>query len=450
MKKIVMGLAGLFVSLSILAQVSGTTVTINVMGNRNKQVSVDGNNYTISSDVNSVTGKNMPIMIPNLSVGQHTLEVINENPNRNDENTISTVFRIRAGYDMQITVRNNGTVQLKETKSKGVVSGHPGVNKTPMASSTFNSLLQNVRRQTRATTRLNLVSNAINTSSNYFTTAQAELLITQIASQANRVALLKAIYLKVTDAGNFTALYNDLLTTQSRRDEVAAHVQSYNYNAGGTGHNAGKTAMSAVNFNTIYSQAQSRQSTSRMNYILDAFANVNNYFTVAQARPLIELVSTESDRLILAKTSYRGIVDPANFFQVYDAFDSYTNRNDLASYVKSYNNLPYTDYPTTTTKTPMTTDAFNTMYRTVSNTWGLGAKMNSLTNIFANTSNYFTTEQARKLIGLVSAESNRLQLAKSAYKQLTDPENYNQLMTLLSSQSSKDELETYVETYARQ
>lgn len=452
MKKIVMGLVGLFVSLSILAQVSGSTVTINVMGNRNKQLTIDGVNYTISNnDVNSVTGKKAPIVIPNLSAGQHTLEVINENTSRNDENTISTVFRIRSGYDMAITVRNNGSVQLKETKAKATVVGHPGLSKTPMTSSTFNTLLQNVRRQTRATTRLNLVSDAINNSSNYFTTAQAELLIGQVSSQANRVALLKAIYLKVTDPGNFTSLYNELLTTQSRRDEVAAHVQTYNYNGntgGGTGHNANKPAMSAVTFNSIYTQAQSRTGTARMNYILDAFANVNNYFTVAQARPLIELVSVENDRLILAKTAYRGIVDPTNFFQVYDAFDSYTNRNDLAAYVKSYNGLPYTGYQTA--KTPMTADAFNSMYRTVSNTWGLGAKMNSLTNIFANTANYFTTEQARKLIGLVSAESNRLQLAKSAYKQLTDPENYNQLMTLLSSQTSKDELEEYVETYARQ
>lgn len=448
MKQIIMGLVGMLVSLSILAQVG--TVTINVMGNRNKQVTVDGTNYTIGNEVNSVTGKRVPIVLNNLTSGQHTLTVVNENPNRNDENNISTVFRIRSGYDMNITVRNNGTVQLKETKSKIVATGHPGVNKTPMSSTAFNTLLQNVRRQSRATTRLNLVSNAINTSSNYFTTAQAELLVEQIASQANRVAVLKAMYLKITDAENFASLYNNVLTTQARRDEVAKHVSSYNYNTGGIAHNANKTPMSAVTFNSIYTQAQSRDGNARMNYILDAFANVNNYFTTAQARPLIELVSIESDRLVLAKTAYRGITDPANFSQVYDAFDSYSNRNDLAAYVRSYNSLPGTTPPVVVVKTPMTDDTFNNMYRQVSNTWGLGAKMNSLTNIFANTLNYFTTEQARKLIGLVSSESNRLQLAKSAYKQLTDPENYNQLMSLLSSQSSKDALEEYVETYARQ
>ena len=55
-----------------------------------------------------------------------------------------------------------------------------------------------------------------------------------------------------------------------------------------------------------------------------------------------------------------------------------------------------------------------------------------------------STAQAKQLINYVSDEANRLQLAKSSYRNITDPANFNQLYDLFSNQSSKDELTAYV------
>ena len=74
--------------------------------------------------------------------------------------------------------------------------------------------------------------------------------------------------------------------------------------------------------------------------------------------------------------------------------------------------------------------------------------MSRLSEIFATETNYFTVSQAKQLIQLVSAESNRLELAKSAYGNITDPENFNLIYDLLSSQSSRNELSNYVNTYS--
>ena len=74
--------------------------------------------------------------------------------------------------------------------------------------------------------------------------------------------------------------------------------------------------------------------------------------------------------------------------------------------------------------------------------------MAELTKIFDNESYYFTVAQAKQLIQLVSSETNRLQLAKSAYGNITDPENFNLMYDLLTSQSSKNELSSYVNTYS--
>jgi len=72
----------------------------------------------------------------------------------------------------------------------------------------------------------------------------------------------------------------------------------------------------------------------------DIFNTETNYFTVAQAKQLIQLVSSENNRLELAKSSYNNITDPSNFSLVYDLFTSQTIKNQLIAYVNSnaYNN----------------------------------------------------------------------------------------------------------------
>ena len=143
MKTLFLWLVSLFSSLSLLAQYN--TVTINVQGNRNRQVSLDGVTYTID-ELSSTTEKRNSIIINNLSTGQHKLEVVNNNPSTADDDNVSTTFRLRTGYDMVITVRNNGSIQTREVKASTAVTGHPGVSKTPMSSSNFNTLLQNIKR----------------------------------------------------------------------------------------------------------------------------------------------------------------------------------------------------------------------------------------------------------------------------------------------------------------
>ena len=59
-------------------------------------------------------------------------------------------------------------------------------------------------------------------------------------------------------------------------------------------------------------------------------------------------------------------------------------------------------------------------------------------------SNYFSTEQAKKLIGMVSSESNRVELAKLSFDNIVDNQNFRQIYDLLTSQSSKDEVDNYI------
>lgn len=447
MKKIFSLLVAFVTSIIVVAQYA-STVTINVKGTRNKEVWIDGQNYTASS---VPTAGNAVITLSNLSTGQHTLQLVRSNVNNSSTTKSNSNFYLREGYDMELTVANNGSIQLKEIRQRANVSTS---SRTPMTSEDFTDIYNDIVSDTRATVRLSEVKKAFTTTGNYFTTAQARQLIQLINSQVNRLQLAKSSYAVITDPGNFSQLY-DLLTTQARRNELATYVKNYiaanpvndNYNNTALStHNQYRTAMSTTDFYNLYQAALNKSPENiQMNYITSTFANANYYYTTSQAKQLIQLIDNEADRLILAKTAFRGITDGVNFSQLNDLFTWQASRNELMAYVNSYN---YNSSNTagTITKTPMSATSFNAIYSDVQKQWGLGAKMNKLVTIFNNTGYYFTTTQAKQLIQLVSSETNRLQLAKASYVRITDPANFTLVYDVLASQASRDELAAYVNT----
>ena len=423
MKTIFLFLASCISILSVSAQ-SVSTVTVNVRGNNNEAIIIDSKEYTVYSDYN--TNTSTPIVVSNLQSGQHTLQIRRSN----EVNPSSTVFTTRTGYDLQITITPNGSVQLKETKWR-TGDNNTGQNMQAMSVTDFNNLYSTIRSQWGSSKKMTMVSDAFANTNYYFTTAQAKQLIQLVNSQSNRFTLTKASYRSITDPTNFTQMY-DVLNSQSHRDQLAEYVSTYN--AGSS-----STAMTASRFNTIYKTAQRQTTTnSKVSYIYNSFTNTNNYFTVSQARQLVQLAPDEANRLYLAKISYRGIIDRTNFSQMYTLFNSQASRNELNTFVNTYDNSN-----PVYTKIAMKEADFNTLYRDIQNRYGIGAKMSALSNAFATENYYFTTAQARQLIQLVSDENNRLELAKASYDNIVDQANFSQLYTIFSS-NSRNELEIYV------
>lgn len=411
-------------SIVVIAQTT-STVTVNVKGANNQSVIIDGQEYLVTNDYN--TNTNSPIVISNLQAGQHTLQI-----RRNDDmNLSSTVFSVRNGYDLQITVAANGSVQSREIKWR---NGNTGQYTTAMNVTDYNNLYNSIRNEWRTSKRMTLISNAFSTTTNYFTTAQAKQLIQLINNQSNRYTLARSSYAHIVDPTNFTDMY-ELFSGQTYKTQLQDYVASYNMGSS-------STAMSAANFNTIYRTAR-RQTTnnSRVSYIYNAFTNTSNYFSVSQAMQLIRLAPDESNRLYLAKVSYRSIVDKSNFSQITNLLTSQSSRNELIAFVNN-NGVDSPVY----TRVAMKEADYNTLYRNVQNRFGIGAKMSALSDIFDNENYYFTTAQARGLIQLVSDDDNRLQLAKLSYDNIVDQSNFAQLYDILSS-SGRNDMELFVRNY---
>lgn len=417
----------LFTALTAFAQRYSNEVTITVNGSKNLQIAVDGKNYDLNNS--TAKGDKTTVSINNLDVGQHSFQVTRTDQQSNITDRISTVFNLRAGYDMLVRVNKNGSLGLIETKRTAVNDNMP-----PMSTAEFNNLLTQVRNQRSAAGRKNVISDALSNSQHYFTSSQVSQLLQLVNAESSRLQLAKLSYRSITDRNNFYQVFDQLNSPESR-NELEDYINDYNLEVNPAG------AMTDENFNTLYQTIlQQRPVSTQMNALTNAFNNTTNYFTTYQASRLIQLVTAEYNRLQLAKLSYRSITDRSNFYQVNELLYGQASKNELEAYVKNYNSG-------SSQGVAMPDANFNALYQTIQQQRSVNTQMNMLTNAFNNTANYFTTFQAGRLIQLVSAESNRLQLAKLSYRSIIDRVNFFQLKDLLYSQAGKNDLEAYVNNY---
>jgi hypothetical protein len=427
MKQVFIFFIGLLITYSVHAHknIDGNNLTVRINGNKNLQVSVDGRDFNLSSS--SILGNKTTIVLNNLETGQHTLQITRTDLNTMRSDRISAPFILRSNYEMLININTNGSLELIENLKAGISD-----NQVPANTADFNTLLRNVKAQRSASARRNTISTAFNNTSKYFTTTQVVQLLQLINAENFRLQLSKLSYRSITDRSNFYQVY-DLLNSQAGKDELVAYVN--NYNEGGNS----SSGMNNNSFNTLYQTIlQQWPVGTQMNSLISAFNNMSNYFTTYQASQLIQIVSAEANRLQLAKLSYRSITDQSNFNQIYNLLSTQASKNELTAYINNNGG--------SNANGAMTDANFNNLYQTIRQQWPVSSQMNSLTNAFNTTSNYFTTYQASQLIQIVSAESNRLQLAKLSYRSITDQSNFNQIYNLLSTQASKNELAAYLNT----
>ena len=442
MKKLSIVLIGALAVLSVSAQ-RRSNVVLNVAGNTNLQVSVDGTSYSLNGTAS--TNSRSTAMINDLASGQHTLQLSRMGQsNRNRTDDITTTFNLRNRYDMRINVNADGSLELIETMRLRNAGG----NQVRISDVEFNRLMQNVRAQRPGEPRAIAVGNAFTNRNNYFTSAQVAQLLSLVSAEGSRLQLAKQSYAYVVDPVNFDRV-ETLFSASANRDELDLYVANYNssdISDANVYNGAEYPTMTDATFNTLY-QSIRRQYPSAIQYnsIAEAFNNPTNFFTTAQAIQLIQLQSSEASRLVLAKMAYRGIVDTYNYNQVYALLNSQSSKNELATYISGYQ--PGTMYPGSITHLAMSDYDFNAMMQNVRSKFLPFEKAATLTDIFNNRNNYFTSVQAKQLIELVSAEDNRLRLAKSAYSNVIDRSNFRTVYVLLNNQSSRNELDAYIAAY---
>lgn len=435
MKTLFSVLSTFLLSFSVFAQSTQPTVTINTTGNRNKQVIIDGKNYSIT---NLTANDDQDIVITDLSIGQHSLDVVRSNINSNRTTSTKTTFTVRDGYDLAITIGASGAVSSAEKRIARW--GNNNNNNNQLSTNAYNKLYSQVIAKTTATSRATLLETEWGNLNKKMTAQQASKLIQLVNSESLRLKLAKLAYADVSDQQNFSLVTNLLSSTYSR-NELKTYIASLDTEVvDETGNVAGNNQpLTDAQFQQLYEEVNSETSTSRVYYLNNYFAREDNFYTSAQAKQLLELVPVESDRLTVAKNAYRGISDRENYGVVYQTLSNPYNRSQLVTYINTYDN----EHP----KSGITTANFDKLYQSVYNQTNSTNRYNAINTAFTSGGNYFTVAQAKKMITLVNSETSRLQLTKNAYKVLVDRTNYTQFNDLLSSTASRNDLTTYVNNY---
>lgn len=88
---------------------------------------------------------------------------------------------------------------------------------------------------------------------------------------------------------------------------------------------------------------------------------------------------------------------------------------------------------------------FNALHQKIKGAWFGSSKTTIAKDAFSRS--YFSTTQVRQILQLFNSESDKLELAKLAYRNTVDQRSFFQLYDVFSFQSSKDELDRYIRDF---
>lgn len=442
MKKLPILLLGVCLSASIMAQTitvrfDGANNTNNNAALRDYVVDIDGAKY-YSTDAEAVrTSGARQTVIENLPLGSHKIAVYQSAGNSTssaDALLYSNTFQLRTGYDMIIAVRRNGSVTFTEKKSTATSNASTA---KAMTDADFNKLAASVKAKWSQSSRVTAVRSAFNTTSNYFTTDQAGQLLMLVTSETSRLELAKLSYPRITDAANFSDIA-DLFNSQANKENIALFIQSKDLESNSS--TAG--TITTQSFNQLLKKVRNQYGQAgKVELLSDAFNINTNYYTTAQLRQLLTLITAETDRLSLAKLAYARVSDEANFATLNTLFSTQAKRDEFNNYVRYGGSISSSGQYAS--RLAMSDADFNKVYNKARLHFRQSSVNTEIKTALSNTSNYFTTTQLRSLLTLLAAESDRLAIAKLAYHRAADPTSFTQLFDIFT-QVSIDELNTYI------
>jgi hypothetical protein len=277
--------------MSISAFASDITVTFS--GNKNYQVLIDGRS------INDNGYSNSTIYLNNLRSGQHYIQVYKSNGNRQRDNKVvyANDFTVRPQYDLFITIDKKGRVSMDE-RASAYNSGNS------------NDRWNNGNNQDRRNNRSNADSRYDN----------------------NRNDRNGRNDRDDDDRYDRNGNSNNGGYGNSRNNNGGYSQNNGGYDRGGYG-NAYNRAVSTSEFQQLVANVKSEWFASgKLNTAKQGVSNY--YFTTSQVGQLMQLFSSDNDKLELAKLAYTKTVDPVNYSGLYNLFSYQSSRDELNAFIR--------------------------------------------------------------------------------------------------------------------
>jgi len=159
----------------------------------------------------------------------------------------------------------------------------------------------------------------------------------------------------------------------------------------------------------------------------------------AQVRRLAQGIIDEDQRVEFLVSAYPATVDPENFYEVYDAFTSFSRVFRLHDRIKALRAVP--NGPLTSQgPQPLTPGELREMSVSLGQEPFDNRRLALLKVIEPKAKNRIATAQVGELLDLFAFENNRLEAARVALHWVRDPENLYLLAAKFNFNNTKDQL----------
>jgi hypothetical protein len=172
-------------------------------------------------------------------------------------------------------------------------------------------------------------------------------------------------------------------------------------------------------------------------------------FISVQVKKLAELFANDDYRYQFATEVYSSVLDKPNFYDVFDAFVSYSAVFRLNEFIHTLPAPLTNDYPVPLPppiiKCEVKQDEFDEIKNSI-NKESVSRTQLALAKQIISAKKCFNCAQIKSLVGLMMFEDNKLDLAKYAYDYCTDKENYYTVNDAFSFTSSKEDLLNFIKS----
>lgn len=171
------------------------------------------------------------------------------------------------------------------------------------------------------------------------------------------------------------------------------------------------------------------------------------WFSSLQVKAICARLPSDGDRLEFASAAFPRVVDPENFYDVYDAFNTFSKVMRLHDRVRDFRRG---DHPApVAAPQPVSEENLQSMIKTLRGEPFDDTRTSMAKQILQDSRKRFASRQIVPLLKCFKFEENRLEMAKFAYDSVLDPENYYLIHEVFTFTQSREELARYIQSKAQ-
>jgi hypothetical protein len=173
-------------------------------------------------------------------------------------------------------------------------------------------------------------------------------------------------------------------------------------------------------------------------------ALAGNLLSSLQVKTIASHLSDDSARLEFASAAFPRTVDPENFYEVYDAFSSFSKVMRLHDQIRQLQ--PPRPVPVEVVVQPVTDAEMKDILQAIRKESFDNTKSQIARQILRGSRGNFLSRQIKEIVGCFDFEPTKLELAKFAYDYTLDREKYYLVNDAFTFATSKENLSRYLDS----